>query len=229
MNIGWAMVVLTIAGASSASQDDASPRGYIAPLYAPLFQPGRAWRYRVERLVESQDPDQPGDAPPTEKKEVGEATCRVARLVHWKTAIGSEIACDGELARDSVRRAVPVAYAFVEGAWMANADGLWRIDVAALDGPQPAGDRSARVMSPRPTRSENNRAPKGEREEIRMLERLGGRWCRTEGISKGDQYSDTLCFDGADGLSAGMRQFSGGEFCEVRFCLRPRDCRTLGR
>ena len=115
-----------------------------------------------------------------------------------------------------------------ERGWPA-ADGLWRIDAAALDGPQPVGDRSAKIISPRPTRLENKNGDEDGHEEIRKLERVAGRWCRTDGISSGDQYSDTLCFDSADGLSFGTRQFSGGEFCEVRFCLRPRDCRALGR
>lgn len=98
-----------------------------------------------------------------------------------------------------------------------------------LDGPQPAVERSAKVMSPRPTRSEDEGALEDGAGEIRKLGMVGGRWCRTEGISSGDQYSDTLCFDGADGLSFATRQFSGGEFREVRFCLRPRGCKALGR
>lgn len=146
MSSGWAVVVLAVAGAARVSQGVASPRVQLASLYAPLFQPGRTWRYRVERMVEYQDPDKPVDAGPTIKKDVSEATCRVARL-----------------------------------------------------------------------------------EEIRKLERVADRWCRTDGVSSGDQYSDTLCFGNGDGLSFGTRQFSGGEFREVRFCLRPRDCRALGR
>ena len=226
MSSGWAVVVLAVAGAARLSPP---PRVQLASLYAPLFQPGRTWRYRVERTVEYQDPDKPVDARPTTKKNLGEATCRVTRLVQWKAAVGSKIECDGELARESVRRAVPAGDALVEGAWMASADGLWRIDAAALDGPQPVGDRSAKIISPRPTRFENQNGDEDGHEEIRKLERVAGRWCRTDGISSGDQYSDTLCFDSADGLSFGTRQFSGGEFCEVRFCLRPRDCRALGR
>jgi hypothetical protein len=84
MNSWCAAVVLAVAGAARVSQGDASPGVQIASLYAPLFQPGRTWRYRVERVVEYEDPDKPVDARPTTKNDVSEATCRVTRLVHWK-------------------------------------------------------------------------------------------------------------------------------------------------
>jgi hypothetical protein len=235
---GRALVLLTMAGAAHASQPAAGVRPSdgdgtthvrVASFYAPLFQAGKVWRYRVERVVEYMDNEGPVDAEPIRKKEVGEATCRVARLVQWKAAIGSKIECDGDLTGERVQQAVPVAGAFADGAWMATEDGLWRIDAAALDGPQPSVDRSAKVLSPRPTRPEHKRTVEDGGEEFRVLERIGGRWCRTEGSSGGDQNSDTLCFDGTDGLSFGMRQFSGGDFRELRFCLRPRDCRSLGK
>jgi hypothetical protein len=233
------MMALTIAGAAHASEPatsgarpadgDGAAHVRVAPLYAPLVQAGSVWRYRVERVVEYMDNEGPVDAKPIRKREVGEATCRVARLVQWKAAVGSKIECDGDLTGERVQQAVPVAGAFVDGAWMATEDGLWRVDAASLDGPQPSVGRSAKVMSPRPTRSEEKNTFEGGGGEFRTVERIGGRWCRTEGSSSGDQSSDTLCFDGTDGLSFGMRQFSGGDFREVRFCLRPRDCRSLGK
>src|SRR5688572_10195751 len=99
------LAVVFVAFAAAPSLVGAAEKGVpnppvsvgLSPLYAPLFVDGREWRFRVETVSEDA-PDDPlkADGPVRDAK-VTRATCRVAKVVRWETALGSRIECTGAL------------------------------------------------------------------------------------------------------------------------------------
>jgi hypothetical protein len=218
-----ALALVLLAGCAAAAADahpapQLSPAARFAPAdhYAGVLERGRSWEYRVETTFTAQD----GATDPSSHTQVGHAACRVVHAERSARRSLSRITCDRALSELQIHAAVPVGASFLEGFWMADARGLWK---SAEFG----DDARMMVISSSPAEGKKQQeGADGIGGEATIVERRGKAWCVTHVSWGGDSAGDTFCFT-QDGIVAGMRQFAGGEFKEVRFCVDELLCRQL--
>ena len=110
----------------------------LARHYAPLFEKGKTFRYRlsVASFDYMENPD--GTLRAAKRKpELSTLTCTVAQVIEFPQAVVASVTCDREIDSD---------YAFrPDGMWVASKAGVWRTGAASDPMPASAAELEIRV------------------------------------------------------------------------------------
>jgi len=170
--------------------------------YAPLFVDGAEYRYQVTSVTTM-------DGERTEAKAT--MTCKVTQRTALAKAQAAWLACD--LAHE-----VPVADATPTGAYVAIADGLWRLAKMPDDAAVATLDDNDRVVLAIPREEVIHRHEGGDGgEERKVVRRADGAWCWSHAIWSGDDGSVELCFAADKGLVGGRAHWGGGSVRELTY------------
>jgi hypothetical protein len=201
-----------------------SPVAFSPPrLYASLFIPSSTWTFRVENEGTAYD----NSGHPRAQTSVSSSVCRVTQTTTWPTAIASRIECDGELSPEYLRNAIPVAGPFIDAYWLANSEGIWRLESLALGAEEPPVLAHKTMLLPARPVAKTERHEIDESGDLWRVWRVRRTWCMLRTSWSGDSDAHSFCFAPSTGFRAGSFAFGGGEYREVRFCVGRTACTLL--
>jgi hypothetical protein len=188
-----------------------APATVPAPHYAGLFQAGATWHYEVvSESVLWDDEDPAADADGTVRTTTTEQiACTVEEVVAFAGGVASHVGCE------AAGQDVPI-----QGAWAADARGLYRI-VELPAGAAPVLDDDALVLAAQPM-EHNEELTDPEHGEVigaRSVTRQDDGWCTLASWVGGDESWHGLCL-GADGvITSAEAGWAGGSEHTVRITL----------
>jgi hypothetical protein len=201
------------ASAKATTAPPAAPHARFtpAPHYASLFREGASWQYAWKSSADRFDPGNPRARHDyVQESHAGKRRCKVARVVLYDDAVGSEVECDTPLAPAGGDD--PVV-----GGWVANAQGLFRLQALPENG-MPDLSHAELVIASSP-KAERQRPCEGRSDGFEFeVKRNGDAWCATHMACEGDDYYVTRCFT-PQGIVRGGSAQGGGSIEEVTFVL----------
>ena len=213
-SVAGLLVAALVASAAPAARAAAPPTAPDLPdHYAPLFEPGRVWRWTIEEATTTHDYDPDTDTTTTETQASSELLrCQVGEVTPRSGALVSTITCDGDVGSHAPRLA---------GTWAATREGLWQLDAGDAAGSSGVTKRHGRpLLTPRQkAQSWRVDASCGFAVAAKELEVYGGLstrgWCVTETCEPpggGDAAWHTTCFAPEVGALTCRYETSHGAF-----------------
>ncbi len=181
--------------------------------YAPLFEPGRTWRWTIGTTTTTHDYDPDTDETTTETQTAQRQTrCTVGEVAARSGALTALVTCDPELGAEAPRLA---------GLWVATRKGAWH-----LPGAEAAGFEGIRKAHGKPLLTPKQKARSWRLDESCALAVASSRltvyggldtrgWCLTETCEPpqgGDAVWNTTCFAPEVGALSCRYETSHGAF-----------------
>jgi hypothetical protein len=202
--------------ATSASAPSPARAPAIRPLFAPLFEASRTWKYQVT----STDPT-------SKKKTTKQTTCRVDQVRAFATGTLSKIVCADDKGQPASAGESPA------GIYLANAEGLWNVenrpveDLAKAreeDLASPRGEELVLKASPAAGNEKGNLPGRKENDDEdgswgyeRKITREGDVWCSTVHFLGGEETKASICLREGTGPVRGTSALVTGVGPDVRW------------